>query len=273
MSLNAIIALQKRWAEKKWPGHTGLRAPSLDDNLCIQISPEVRQQFEEGSGGELGRNGKPGKMSSLRSSSALGYNFFAPWIGCDLDPLSRALKVSVTNQTIRFERKFRHGLNSIAPNIDVVLDDDRPRPLAIECKFTEPYGPKTEHPMLDEKYFSGGRKRWSEQGLPICQELALAIGSAVKFKRLNAGQLLKHILGLAWTTKQTPRLVCLWFDSGSDEAAEHRGELEIFSQYINSEIEFMATTYQEVFKRLLDAPEPIPGYFDYLASRYFPLIR
>ncbi len=173
-------------------------------------------------------------MSSLRSSSALAYNFFVPWLGHDLRPLAATLGHQVKDRTLRFERKFPHGLLSTPPNIDVTLDNDQPRPLALECKFTEPYGIKKSHPPLGRKYFASGRARWAEQGLPRCQRLAESIGQSVEFRRLGVGQLLKHILGLAWTTKQAPRLVCLWFDAKCEEASEHRGELDRFSDYLDS---------------------------------------
>ncbi len=207
MPLNTIITAQEHWASRRWRGHSGRRAPSLNANLLVRMSRDVRPQFERGSGGELGRDGKPGKMSSRRSSSALSYNVFAPWIGHDLTPLARALRVSLSDETLRFERQFPHGLPSTPPNIDMALDNDQQRPLGIESKYTEPYGAKPDHPPLDAKYFGGGATRWADQGLDRCQELASSIGSRVHFRRLGAGQLLKHILGLAWTTNAAPRLL------------------------------------------------------------------
>jgi hypothetical protein len=269
MPLKEILASQDRWARKRWPGHTGRCAPGLDANLIIPMASDVRVQFEGGSGGELGKPGRPGKMSSLRSSSALTYNFFAPWLGHDLRPLAAAIEHRVEDGTLRFERQFRHGLSSIPPNLDVTLDNDQSRPLAIECKFSEPYGPKKDHPPLDEKYFVGGRLRWAEQGLPRCQALAAAVGRTIEFRRLGIGQLLKHILGLAWSTKQTPRLVCLWFDTRCDEADEHRAELGRFARDIDPIVEFTARSYQEAFAKLRGGFEPVPRYFDYLETRYF----
>jgi hypothetical protein len=144
-----------------------------------------------------------------------------------------------------------------------------PRPLGIECKFTEPYGAKKEHPPLDPKYFAKGRNRWAEVGLPDCQALANSIGTVDSFRRLAAGQLLKHLLGLARTTKQRPRLRYVWFDSMCSEAQEHRVEVERFAQLIDSSIDFVAVTYQQVAASLRSYPEPIPNYRSYLDARYF----
>ncbi|HRN54095.1 MAG TPA: hypothetical protein PK788_11400 [Gemmatimonadaceae bacterium] len=154
------------------------------------------------------------------------------------------------------------------PNLDVVLDGEQSRPFAIESKFTEPYGNKKPDPPLDDKYFPGARERWSERGLPRCQRLAAATGRSVVFSRLGVGQLLKHILGLAHTTRERPRLLCLWFDSGCDEAQTHRGELAQFADAVGDEIEFSHLTYQELFAALPAGSDPIPGYSAYLRARY-----
>jgi hypothetical protein len=269
MPLDNLLKAQAAWAERRWPGHVGPRAPSLDENLICPLTIEARREFKAGSGGELGRNGKPGKMSSLRSSSALSYNVFQPWRGRDIQPLAAALKTNVVTRELRFEQKFRHGLSSTPPNLDVVLDIGQTRPLGIECKFTEPYGPKKDHPPLDEKYFAGSRARWTEVNLPHAQELAASVGNTSRFKRLAAGQLLKHLLGMAKSTQQPPRLRYVWFDTGCTEASEHRAELAFFEARLDPAIDFVALTYQELIKALLGSQDPINGYRSYLQERYF----
>jgi hypothetical protein len=233
------------------------------------MAPHVRAEFAQGSGGELGSRERPGKMYSLRSSSALAYNFFVPWLGHALGPLAEAIGKEVKDRTLRFERHFPHGLSSTPPNLDVALDNDQARPLGIECKFAEPYGPKKPHAPLAEKYFVGGRQRWSELGLLRCQALAIEVGNTIEFRRLAAGQLLKHILGIAWTTKQVPRLIYLWFDTGCQEAAEHSREVQRFAAKVDPVVDFTSLTYQDVFARLRTGLEPMRGYFQYLETRYF----
>ena len=268
MPLDDIIAEQERWARARLPGHIGRRAPSVDLNLLVPLSGEIRAQFDSASGGELDRKERPGKMRSLRSSSALGVNFFAPWVGRSLTPLARALRVTLSDSTVTFEKQFRHGLGSIPPNVDVVLDTLQDRPLGIESKFTEPYGSRPPHPAINKKYFASGRTRWADLGLPKCQRLASEIGHGEQFHRLGAGQLLKHILGLANSTGRAPRLLCIWFDSGCLEAREHRDELDRFANLIDASMEFSALTYQEAIASLSTAEEPVPGYLAYLRSRY-----
>lgn len=272
MSLNDIINKQRDWAQTTWPGHTSPRAPSLEANLFMPMEQAVRDAFKAGGGSELGTDETPGKMQSLRSSSALAYNVFAPWRNAsDLSPLATALGVSLADATISFERKFPHGLPSEPPNLDVVLDGMQPRPLAIESKFTEPYGARTqgEKGPIAKKYFAGGRKRWTEVGLPRCQDIAESCGPNSEFVRLDVAQLLKHLLGLAYTTKATPRLICLWYDAGSDEADDHRRELATFGKEVEGEAEFRALSYQDLFDVLRHRPEPRVRYVEYLSGRYF----
>lgn len=273
MAVNAARLGQLQWAKKRWPGHQGIRAPSLGENLIMPMDDEVRVQFLGGAGGELGTAAMPGKMWSLCSSSALAYNFFAPWRGLDLQPLSKALGVQISGSAISFERPFPHGLPPkngrapIPPNLDVVLGDEVP--LAIECKFTEPYGSDKSSDSLKDAYFDGGLKRWAAEGLPRCQQLAEILGKDLQFRRLDAAQLLKHLLGIAHFTKAAPRLLCLWFDDGSNIAHEHRRELTRFAPMLDESIKFTSLTYQEAFAALRRTPEPRVGYFQYLEERYF----
>jgi hypothetical protein len=269
MPLQDLIDAQGRWANLRWPGHVGVRAPSLEDNLIMNLSKAIKDDLLEGDGNEIGTAAQPGKMWSLRSSSALAYNVFAPWYGRDLNPLSTALGVRLSDFSIRFERKFNHGLPPPVPNLDVVLDNEQVRPLAIECKFTEPYGNKKKDPPLKAAYFLNARKRWNEVQLPRCQRLAESLGNDSAFRRFSAGQLLKHILGIATETKHSPRLLYLWFDTGCQEALAHTDELVRFAQSIDDAVDFKALTYQEIFGRLRSSDQPVPGYFHYLTNRYF----
>lgn len=233
------------------------------------MSEDVRASFAAGSGDELGTAERPGKMFSLRSSSALSFSFFAPWIGRDLRDLAAVMGCAISDNTLRFERKFAHGLSSAPPHLDVTLDNEQRRPLGIECKFTEPYGPKQSAAPMERKYFAGGRLRWQQLGLPRCQTLAIELGRSVEFSRLDARQLLKHLLGLAWSTQAPPRLIYVWFDTKCHEADEHSSEIARFSKSIDGAVEFRALSYQTVFDQLRLKAEPVPGYCEYLSTRYF----
>ena len=67
-----IITLQKEWAVKN---HTPLnknnRVLKRNDNLFIPLSQDAMNDYKNGSGDEFGKDGEPGKINSLYSSSAL----------------------------------------------------------------------------------------------------------------------------------------------------------------------------------------------------------
>lgn len=269
MPLKSLLAGQSKWAARRWPTHPSGRAPSIKANLFHPLCDATFSDISGGSGDELGiRSGKP-KMDSLRSSTALACNVFDPWRGRDLAPLGLALGLEGIFLDIAFERKCRHGLRGTPPNLDVFLIPREGTPVGIESKFCEIYGAKKPHPSVDPKYFAGGRKRWEECQLPKCEEFARSLGSDSGFRRLGAGQLLKHILGLAFTHRHPVHLVYLWYDDGSHEADEHRQELQEFSARIDSSIDLIAKSYQGFFTALQREPEPVPGYHDYLRERYF----
>jgi hypothetical protein len=270
MPLSQILTSQATWAQARWgSGLDGRNAPSVEDNLFQPIAGPTWNEFAAGDGDELGLSGRPAKMRSLRSSSALACNVFHPWRGGPLTSLAQALGLAGNFVDLRFEQKLSHGLRGHSPNLDVVLYPSEGAPVGVESKFAEIYGqPKPEAP-LKGSYFAG-KRRWADLGMPRCQLLAERIGRETAFRRLAAGQLLKHLLGLATTHAQRPaRLVYIWYDCRCNEAEEHRREVEVFKEAIGDEIEFTVLTYQELFERLRLAPEPCPDYYTYLARRYF----
>lgn len=270
MTLQTILQRQRIWAESRWPSFVGDRLPSLNHSLFQPLSEETVKEFGKGSGDELGIKSNKPRMVSLRSSSALVCNFFDPWRGSNLSPLTAALGFDDEFVDLRFEEKCPHGLRSTPPNLDVLLTRKNGGPIGVESKFAEPYGRHRDRPPLDDKYFASDRQRWKEQGLAQCQQLARAVGSSERYTRLDAGQLLKHILGLARRFKPSAvTLLYLWYDVGGREAGEHRAELARFEQAIDPCVDFRALTYQHAFGRLETAGEPRSGYLAYLRARYF----
>jgi hypothetical protein len=237
----------------------------------MPLHPATYGEFAQGSGDELGLGGRTAKMRSLRSSSVLACNVFDPWREHDLGPLALALEAEDRCTEIVFEQKMPHGLGSFPPNLDLVLFGREVAPLGIEAKFAEPYGHDKLRPALDDKYFPEHRQRWAELGLPRAQELAEAIGRSAHFSHLDAGQLLKHILGLATTFSRfdSIHLRYVWFDCNGDEDNIHRKEIAEFTSLLNDEVDFAAIRYQDLYARLASTREPEPGYLAYLKSRYF----
>lgn len=268
MSLVEVLKRQRRWAAQQWPRHNSVCAPSIEANLFNALNAATWEEFSAANGNELGFGGKTPKISSLRSSSALACNVFDSWRGKPLGPLADSLGIRGSFAEIKFEQKLSHGLDTFPPNIDVVLYEHDGSVVGVESKFAEIYGNKKTHPPLDDKYFVGPRKRWTDLGLPSCQRIAEELGRSVAFRRIGAGQLLKHMLGLARLEKPV-QLMYLWFDAGSAEADEHRNEVGQFHAMVRGDLNFLPMTYQQLFERLALQPEPKPGYIEYLRARYF----
>ena len=100
------------------------------------------------------------------------------------------------NYEIKFEEQFEICSDKsqfpLSPNIDVVISTPL-SDIAIESKFTEPYGNR-KHEGLKQKYVEN-ISFWD--GLPNLYELAKEISpDDTKFQYLDAAQLIKHILGL-----------------------------------------------------------------------------
>ena len=268
-TLEQIKYCQKLWAESHaipYDNANG-RVPNLDDNLFASLDAETASEFGNADGSELGRNGKPGKMFSLHSSSALVCNVFDHWRRRPLAPLLQACGIEGNRNDLWFEQKFPTGLGGTPPNLDVVLSCDGKSPVtAIESKFTEPYS-SGDHTGFSDSYFRD-EELW--EGLEKCRGLAENFARA-NFRYLDAAQLLKHALGLhrAFTAGGF-ELLYLWYDVPGSSAAETlREEVERFSQAVSTEVRFRSLTYQELFGRLA----PVVGetdYAAYLGSRYFP---
>lgn len=275
MSLDLILQGQVEWARVQGKAVDRGCLETVEANLFQPLKPETFEEFKKGSGDELGltSTAKRAKMRSLRSSSIVAANVFDYWRGRDLSPLQRALKIEGACTELRFEQKFKHGLRGMRPNIDVVLYRRVGPPVGIECKFCEPYDTnKKGHGPLDPKYFPEGRQRWAKLALPKCQAAAEALGRRLKFQHLNAGQLLKHLLGLAYSYPGTPpSLVYLWYDAGTPEAKAHADEVQRFAGVIEGDAWFNSVTYQALFESIKQAAEP--KYVNYLDTRYFLMRR
>lgn len=259
---------QKRWAES----HTipydkaNRRVLSLDDNLFAPLDDDTQTEFKSADGSEFGTEDKPGKMSSLNSSSALVCNVFDFWRRRRLAPLLRACGIKSSRNKLRFEQKFPTGLGGTPPNLDIVLSCDGKGPVtAIESKFTEPYF-SSDHTGFSASYFRD-KKLW--EGLERCRGLAENYAQE-NFQSLNAAQLLKHGLGLHQRfTAERFELLYLWYDVPGSSAAETlRKEVERLSLTVSTDFQFRSLTYQELFGRLLPAIGKT-DYAAYLGSRYF----
>src|ERR1700722_12158474 len=97
---------QRRWADARKIERQGDSVLVLENNLYQPLTPRTRAQYERGDGDELGKDGKRGKMFSLRSSSALVCNVFDYWQGHALAPVLEALQITEQANEIALEQKF-----------------------------------------------------------------------------------------------------------------------------------------------------------------------
>jgi len=205
-------------------------------------------------------------MRSLRSSAALACNVFDPWRGRPLAALAAACGADPGIEDLRFEATFPTGLRGTPPHLDVVLEGGGV-PTAIESKFTEIYSPG-RHAGFPESYFKS-EALWASW--PRVRALAHAPNEwSASFGPLDAGQLVKHALGLRRAFGDGGhRLLYLWYDAAGAIAGEHREAIRAFRKEFEGEIPFDAMTHQELFERFRASGSGDPGHMAYLERRYF----
>jgi hypothetical protein len=271
-TLELIKERQKCWAASRGISiASNGRVKNLNDNFFAPLNPESRMEIVEGDGNELGTLEEAGKIYSLWSSTALVCNVFDYWRKRTLSPLLKAFSVQDSGyEQPGFERKFPTGVRSARANLDVVFptSDSSGLPIAVESKFTEPYQSGNKE-CLRPSYFL---KAQTWEALPSCRATAESLNVTKRFECLDAGQLLKHILGLTRTFGQGRFLLLyLWYEvDGSDASDQHRSEVVEFSRLISTEVQFRYESYQRFFSQLAPYVVRTP-YESYLRSRYFNL--
>jgi len=281
-----IVSKQIQWAENNRipligsKGERGRATYTLDlnQNLFEPLLEVNRKQFEEGNGQEfLGSPEGPAKMQAVHSSSALAVNIFQYWqIRGLVNEIASACgfcnRNSNYSESIVFEDKYCIDTKFvIPPNIDVVFHNNESSPyklFAVECKFSEAYGGRA-HGGLKSKYVDE-KKLWPD--LSALEELARKTNSDdQRYSFLDAAQLIKHILGLkACVGSKGFKLLYLWYDVLGNEGANHRAEVQDFTNIAKSDgINFHAMTYQELII-ILDRHYRTEHseYIKYLTDRY-----
>lgn len=267
-AFDTILNQQQSWARQNnveidQDGYT----LKIEDNLFSPLSADSMAEFADGAGDEFGQDGTRGKMQALHSSSALVCNVFEYWRGHDVDAIAQACGAPAGMSKIHFEHTHRTPLKGKPPHLDVEFQGHGLKPLAIESKFTEPY----QHTTV-----SGFARSYLEtpglwDALPRCGEFARDIaGKRIVFSRLDAPQLIKHILGL--TTAYGPsgfELLYLWYDCPSPEAMDHQLEIGELQSRVGDEVSFRTMKYQELFEVVKNLDSAGEDYISYLRLRYF----
>lgn len=263
-------------AQRLWARNAGLQVddrgylPDVAQNLFGGMSAEVQAEFEQADGAELvDRDGRPAKMRSVISSSALAVNVFQHWRLNDPAPIGRALGLSAVATSIAFERRMRTGAGGTPPNLDVVLTLADGGIAGIESKFTEWMTRKTGQAASMAPYFRKPETLWGRAGLTECERLARDINEGKKtYGYLDAPQLLKHILGLQNQKARPWALLYVWYDAEGEAGDAHREELADFGARVGAELTFRALSYQSMAQALTVEAQDSSEYLAYLKVRY-----
>ena len=264
---------QVRWAAERGCSHdTKGYVESLSINLFHPMLPATEAEFSLGSGGELraSRRASQPKMHALHSSSVLACNVFDYWRAKGIGPVGKVLGIESHIERLTFEAQFPTGLPGKPPNIDVALWLESDDVWGIESKFTEPFGIPKTGPAFNDKYFPAGLPVWSDRGLTKCGALAIALQKgAVRFRHLDAAQLLKHALGLHANHLGRFTLCYLYADADTPEGKEHRSEISEFGVAVDGDFPFVSLSYTTFLKglRRLGSVDH-DSYFAYIGTRY-----
>ena len=286
---------------------------TIEDNLfpvdqTKGLRPENIVAYNKGGGSETKTITHRPKMSALHSSSALVVNLFQYWQNQEINKTPLLIALGLVNDNdkvgdvkIKFEEKLQikyedgkiiKNVKFGTPNLDVMIEFDD-KVIAIESKFTEPYINESDKNSEMQDSYIKKESLWKE--IPHIEKLANAIHAQNyqienckikesievlrKTKRLDAAQLIKHILGLRTDNEKISKdkkitLLYLWYDvPGTEEAKEHQEEIEAFASIAKADgINFRHITYQKVIENLDKKEykniEKFEEYIKYLKNRY-----
>ncbi|MCD4742898.1 MAG: hypothetical protein K8R67_10535 [Desulfobacteraceae bacterium] len=229
---------------------TYLNSPLENCLPLIQNSWEkIKNDISQGSGNEL----QSGKFNSIGSSSALGVNAFGVFYENRFMKWP-ALQSQKFDNPI-FERRLSNGLIGTNPNLDVVFENDN-SVLAIECKFLETLVGKK--PKFSDQYLNIKDDRRDSKWFQMMVEI---INGNIKFKYLDAVQLIKHYFGLAHEYSNSKKSLNIGYGFWEPDKngkfsesiiklyADHRKECGKFSELVcKDEIGFSFFSYFELIK-------------------------
>ncbi len=263
-TLDRILKQQQSWATGRVTFTKKGYVENLAENLFEPLKQDSLDEFIRGRGDEL-----ESKMLALHSSSALVVNLFHYWRYRDVPRLAVSMGLYPQYSRLHFEITYPKpaGVRGIRPHVDVEFTGAI-KPTAVESKFTEPY--RKSKKSLARAYIDTPGV-WG--GYTQCELLANQIVDGAKvFERLDAPQLLKHVLGLKTKYGEGGfTLLYLWYDYESDEADRHKEELRTFAEIIKNEIDFKSLTYQNLFAAISSISDLDKSYISYLRKRYFPI--
>jgi len=276
ITLKMILQQQQTWAinnsiDIDKTGERSAYTHYLAENLFYDtLSVQTVDEYSAGQGRELQTH-----MRALHSSSALLVNVFEYWRQTHrVSEIADIFGASEGITTMEFEKK--HKISNLGtPHLDIELSGEYVKPFAVEAKYTEPYGTKTQRNGTNLDKYLKQNALW--EGLPNFKELAQEIlgqeSKKTSWRHLDVPQLIKHVLGLSYCYKPDGfTLLYLWFNTETDEAQEHLKEIQLFNERIKADVTFKNMTYQELFTKIKHLANVNPNYLEYLKKRYFDFI-
>ncbi len=171
---------------------------NFQDNLLTSVRIEdFIDNILSGAGNEL-----ESKFPAIYSSAALVINSFAPFRsqigGLSFPP---PLLSNKKFHNLEFEKKFYTGLKGTPPHVDVLLNWEGSKIVAIESKFTEILHKKS-NTKITATYFDDAPRVW--KGSIYHDELIRIRDGLANYQYLDATQLIKHTFGLMNTYLKNP---------------------------------------------------------------------
>ena len=269
----------------KWKDNEGMEYGLFED---------AKKQFMDANGNELNDGDSPAKMRALLSSSALCVNVFQYLLRNDmLSIISDVLDLEMEKPKGTFEEKFAiDGTDTgkrFPANLDFVIKEDN-KLIAIESKFTEPYGRVKKNSRLLRQSYLNSKSREYEFEINRFTKLKDWINKEWKIEKYNKGkniarlcpyeyldaaQLIKHLLGLSSESQMSEKgyknykLCYLYYCIDSKQMAKHSIELNDFQTHLDKCINFEAMSYQEFFQNLKQKAAGHEDYLNYMKERYW----
>jgi len=213
-----------------------------------------------GDGGELSNSsGSAPKFNSISSSASLAVSTFAPW----KTRLSELIVDLGTKQMTGFDKlEFEHIAHTAIPkakkhpNLDVWLESDDAI-LAIECKFCEYLGERTEKASLHNAY-----KRLAatmDRNNPWVKAINLFTGNngECKFRFFDAVQIIRHYFGVLNSGQKEKHLLYLYWHPENEDWMDihpfdlHMKELKEFSELVSlaTDVQFHNLSFNELLNQ------------------------
>ena len=213
-----------------------------------------------GDGGELSNSsGSAPKFNSISSSASLAVSTFAPW----KTRLSELIVDLGTKQMTGFDKlEFEHIAHTAIPkakkhpNLDVWLESDDAI-LAIECKFCEYLGERTEKASLHNAY-----KRLAatmDRNNPWVKAIDLVTNEKgeCRYRFFDAVQIIRHYFGVLNSGQKEKHLLYLYWHPENEDWMDihpfdlHMKELKEFSELVSlaTDVQFHNLSFNELLNQ------------------------